>query len=147
MTSVGLVICFASSRQSKEGIRRDFAFNRRARPGVGPFSSVGTCGLRSLPGGGVGRLALPVSSAHSLTPCHDVWGNRRFPVVEGRTRAFVPTGSCCGHPDSTTALICCGSNERRCFMQRWIRNLLKSGHDRRTLRSYRPALESLEDRC
>src|SRR2546423_4540675 len=32
-------------------------------------------------------------------------------------------------------------------MQRWIRNILKTGHDRRPLHSYRPALESLEDRC
>jgi uncharacterized protein (TIGR03118 family) len=32
-------------------------------------------------------------------------------------------------------------------MPSWIRNILKSGRDRRTLRAYRPALESLEDRC
>src|SRR5437588_10056155 len=32
-------------------------------------------------------------------------------------------------------------------MQRWIRNLLRTGRDRRPLRTYRPALESLEDRC
>jgi uncharacterized protein (TIGR03118 family) len=32
-------------------------------------------------------------------------------------------------------------------MPSWIRNLLKSGRERRTLRSYRPALECLEARC
>src|SRR5439155_25129061 len=32
-------------------------------------------------------------------------------------------------------------------MKSWIRNLLKTDRDRRPLRSYRPTLESLEDRC
>jgi uncharacterized protein (TIGR03118 family) len=32
-------------------------------------------------------------------------------------------------------------------MQSWIRNILERGRDRRASRAYRPALESLEDRC